>query len=226
MLSFGLNSFALLIPRNRISARSQQKTVHRLRSLRNITLAASLSSDIPESGPIVEDDAGTGPFPNNEELTDKYAGYLDNAKIVSIPLPLDVYLEEAEDGRVYVDEVIPGGNAERTGCVSEGDIIRAVSLPFGDALFPLPSTGGLSLVQEYIGSRGEGLEFRMALVPSDIEALKQTTNHSENVPMTSEERAENAKKIHIAEYPFAPRKRQSEKGGLDLEFLRSEGFEV
>lgn len=232
MLLFGLNLSTLFTPRGgfiarkQIPARGHQVRLHQAKSLRNIFLSMSLSLDTPESGPHIGDDVKTDSMAE-DDVNDKYGGYLDDARIVSIPLPLDVYLEESAQGKVYVDEVIPRGNAEKTGCVFEGDVVIAVSLPFGDALHPVPSLGGLDLVQEHISSRGEGLEFRMALIPSNIEALRQEAVDAQDAQMTYAQMGEIAKKIFTEEYPFAPSHQEDvQEGQLDFEILREEGFDI
>lgn len=161
-----------------------------------------------------------------ENIPDKYQGYLDDSRTVSIPLPLDVFLEETSHGEVYIDEVIEGGNACKSNFVEPGDVIIAVCVPFGDALLPLPQEGGLKMLMSQIGSREDGLEFIMAVRKEDLETLRENTiSPEEDEALDFDLIQECCDKIFVDDYPFQPQEKPKEQG-LDLEQLREEGFDV
>lgn len=164
-----------------------------------------------------------------EELQDPYE-LLRDTNIVSVKLPLGAYLEESVTGQVFVDELVPGGNAEKSGLISEGDIIVAVSLPFGDGLFPVPKNGALGMIQEHILTREEAEEhFKLALVPSlGAEFLrKQLTEKASREISALAILAENVDKIYVDEYPTVPERDTDDLPPVfDADYLRGEGFNV
>lgn len=165
----------------------------------------------------------------NEELPDPYEIVRD-ARTISVKLPLDAYLEETASGQVFVDELVPGGNAEKSGLILEGDIIVAVSLPFGDAMFPVPDFDAITMVQDHVRTRDESEEFfNMAVVSSaGVEVLRQElADKAQREVDNLKKMEENIEKINIDEYPTV--KKESTDGEVvefDAEFLRTQGFNV
>lgn len=164
-----------------------------------------------------------------EEVPDSYE-LLRDAKIVCVQLPLDVYLEEAVTGQVFVDELVSGGNSEKSGLISEGDIIVAVSLPFGDGLFPVPKTNAISMIQEHILTRDESEDhFKLALIPSPgTEFLRQQLTEKANREVAALAKLkENVDKIYIDEYPSVREQVADDlEPVFDSDYLRGEGFDV
>ena len=155
---------------------------------------------------------------------------ISDAPVVTVRLPLGAYLEETTDGRIFVDELVTGGNAETSRLLLEGDVITAVSLPFGDSLFPVPDSDGLEMIASYIESR-EGDTFRLAVVRTySLQDLRsQSAEKSENaVPISKH--LERLKEIHVPEYPIQ-RSDESDTPSSDTDFvpdfqaLRESGFD-
>lgn len=153
----------------------------------------------------------------------------DDARIVSVSLPLDAYLEESVSGQVYIDELIPDGNSAQTGLISEGDIIVAVSLPFGDGMFPVPNENALQMVQDYVQSRDEDEEFfKMALISSaGVQVFRQELQDKIQLDIQARKVLdENIDKIYINEYPSVKPQEDVIAERFNAEFLREEGFDV
>lgn len=154
-----------------------------------------------------------------------------NTELVSLPLPLGIFLDQTTDGLVFVDELEPDGNAAKLGQLVEGDVIQAVSLPFGNNLFPVPEVNGLQMIAEYMRSRDkEEHFFHMAVSRgNDVEALRARLPTEIDVD-TADSAFELATKIQVEEYPiispegmkaeeedFATRMKQLREYGFDME---------
>ncbi|KAI0563310.1 PDZ domain containing protein [Gracilaria domingensis] len=180
------------------------------------------SSKIPES-----------PVENQVEESDEI--YIPpGTKLVSLPLPLGVFTEQTVDGQVFVDEVDDEGNAAKPGGLQVGDVIEAVSLPYGNSLFPVPKTNGMDMIADYISSRdpSESL-FHIAVSKGhDINDLRGRVEVDESW-LTADEAAKMAEKIHITDYPIvipetkseeedlASRANELEKYGFDEESIKT-----
>lgn len=151
---------------------------------------------------------------------------MDIARIVSIKLPLDLYLEESSSGAVYVAELVPGGNAEKSGQISEGDIIAAVSIPFGEAMMPVPEEDGVDMVYSNVLTRDEDY-FRMAILPPGADALSKDNGKNKLKDLTIEQIRDITSRIYRSEYPSAPDPDEDdEKSKFNLDILREQGYDV
>lgn len=153
-----------------------------------------------------------------------------NTELVSSPLPLGVFLDQTADGLVFVDEIEPDGNAAKLGQLVEGDVVRAVSLPFGNNLIPVPEVNGLQMIATYMRSRDtdEPL-FHMAIRRgNDVEALRARLPSEIDVD-SADATLELAKKIYVDEYPsLSPEsvETQEDDHATRMKKLREYGFEM
>lgn len=124
-----------------------------------------LGPDAPEDAVIAYN---RSMFPDDDSFS-----MLDGTVEVAIPIPLGVFMEELPSGKVFVDEVEPGGNADKTGALQEGDLIVAMSLPYSSALVPLPDEGALEEVESFVKSRsGEAITFAVRR-GGDVESFRE-----------------------------------------------------
>lgn len=134
---------------------------------------------------------------------------------VTLNLPLGFYLEETPDGVVFIDELVPDGNAAKSGLVKVGDIITAVSLPFGDAIHPVPSFAGLDMVEQHITSRDDDT-FRITINSSqDIQSLRDQVVRGQYNELSIERMQEMSVKINVPEYPILPPEAEEELSEAD-----------
>lgn len=91
---------------------------------------------------------------------------------VAVEKPLGLQLEE-RDGHIVVDDIIYGGNAEKSGGVQRGDILRGVSARVIEGASPR-SLGGFnrtkaSLFGDFVlmDAEGESFETVMAAIKSN-----------------------------------------------------------
>lgn len=163
------------------------------------------------------------------EIPDPRALLLE-ARIVSVRLPLDAYLEESASGQVFIDELVPDGNSAKTGLISEGDIIVAVSLPFGDAMVPVSKTCGVEMIQVHVSTRDEDEEFfQLALISSPgVEVLRAQMQENTQQEIEAQKHVrESIDMVYIDEYPQVKRvSGDKNTKGFDLEFLRRSGFDI
>ncbi|CDF36827.1 unnamed protein product [Chondrus crispus] len=166
---------------------------------------------------------------DNFEIPDPQT-ILREARIVSVPLPLDAYLEESASGQVFIDELVPDGNSAKTGLISEGDVIVAVSLPFGDSMIPISRTSGVKMILEHVSTRDEDEEFfQLALISSPgVEVLRAQIQELTQQEIEAHKRVrEGIDKVFIDEYPEVKRVSEDENTeAFDPKFLRREGFDI
>lgn len=152
---------------------------------------------------------------------------LDGAEEVTISKPLGVVMEELPDGKVFIDEIFPDGNAHKAGALREGDIIVAVSLPFGSGLIPVPTENALDSLEDFIGSREDGNITLAVRHGADVAQLRtQAGNTTYNV-LSPEQIKQVRQALDTNWYPFAP-----DDDGMDfkkmtqLDELRNDGFDM
>lgn len=153
---------------------------------------------------------------------------MKDTTIFSIPLPLGLYLEQTTTGKLFVDEIDLEGNAAKVG-LKAGDIVVAVSLPYGDSLYPVPEEEPLEKVVDFIETRTEDT-FRMAIRHGeDLEKLREDIlfEHDFDGEQFSKNQ-EQLKDIFIDEYPFVPEADDEEQveGEAQLEALRGYGLDM
>mmetsp|Transcript_3666 Transcript_3666/g.5198 ORF Transcript_3666/g.5198 Transcript_3666/m.5198 type:complete len:232 (-) Transcript_3666:661-1356(-) len=99
----------------------------------------------------------------------------DNLILVSIERPMGIAFQQTREGVIYVAEVVDGSNAE--GMIPVGVEVVSVSLPFGDAVFPIAGKG-IDEFESYLVERDENekymiLEYRQ--YPGGLEALLEAS---------------------------------------------------
>ena len=209
----------ILTKRQRTRSPSIQLTAQPVSSEKDPSLSSDareseeLSNFIPRELPVYEGFEETFP---------------PGAKLVSVPLPLGVYLEEAEDGVVYVDEIAEGGNAENHGLLPVGSAVLAVSIPYGDAVVPVPEENGLLAVETQIRTRGEEeKDFRVIILPEEKRPPMKELKKGPVPEITFEEMIETSGKFFGDGYlVLDDTKDEGKPLEADLEALKEYGFDV
>uniref|UniRef100_A0A6U1P4I4 PDZ domain-containing protein n=1 Tax=Fibrocapsa japonica TaxID=94617 RepID=A0A6U1P4I4_9STRA len=103
-----------------------------------------------------------------------------NDRVAEVNKPLGMVLEEDERGDVYVADVIPGGNAARTGKIFQGDKVVMISATFGEEVW---STRGVG-----IGSVMNAVKVRSGnSVKVVLESTAESKQKAQEAAMTAAE---------------------------------------
>lgn len=154
------------------------------------------------------------------------AARYSEARIVQVPLPLDVYLEQTAFGKVFIDEVIQDGNADRVG-LKVGDVVVAVSFPFGEGMMPVPDSNGLEMIAEFMSSRGDMERyFGVAVVNGAVDELRDDVN--EKVFVTEEEGLRRLLAMNRLDYSFvaSETEEEEEEEGIMGEQEKKDGYDI
>ena len=153
---------------------------------------------------------------------------LNGTRTVSIEQPLGVFLDEALDGRVFIDELIEDGNAAKSGLLHEGDVIVAVSLPYGDGLTPVPEEDGIDAIENHMSTRHvEEKYFKMAVKASEgVEEIRREIASELEQKYTDGDIRELVKGVFVEEYPMAsPEEDGGDNGGRPFQPTEDEVFD-
>lgn len=218
-LTSGEQRRPIFAKRQRTRATSIQLTANPISSEQDPSLSSNATKSQELSNSIARE---LPPYEGFEEF------FPPGSKLVSVPLPLGVYLEEAEDGVVYVDEVAEEGNAAQHGLLPVGSAVLAVSIPYGDAVLPIPNEEGLSMVETQISTRGENeKDFRMVLLPKEKRSPTKEVKKGPLPEMSFEEMKELSGKFFADGYIVVE---DTEEEGrsleADLQALKEYGFDV
>lgn len=152
---------------------------------------------------------------------------LEGMEEVTVDLPLGVVLEELPTGEVFVDEVEPEGNADKSGSLREGDIIVALSLPYGSGLTFVPEEDALDSVETFVKSRAGGSMTFAVKRGSDVAILRGHVEKALYDSITEEQIKLVRDAVRTEWYPFVPDYEEEDLSEADkLLDLRKSGYNM
>lgn len=93
-------------------------------------------------------------------------------RVIEIPMPIGLELDEDKDGNVFVKSIDKGGRADKTGKVFVGDIVAMASATFGDDMWSCRGVG-LSRVLTTIKMRNNKPVKLVLEAPNEMEEKKR-----------------------------------------------------
>lgn len=152
---------------------------------------------------------------------------LDETEEVTINLPIGAVFEQLGSGELFIDEIMAGSNAEKTGLLHVGDVIIGYSLPYGTRTTLLPKEDPLDSLESVIGDREEDWIRLVVRRGANVEQLRRSVHENEERSLSGEQ----IKKIkELADsdwYPFCPGDDEDEPSIDDnISELRREGFDM
>lgn len=158
---------------------------------------------------------------------------LKDTTLVTSSLPLGMVIEELPTGELFIDEIVPSGNAAKTGKFREGDIIIAVALPFGGALIPLPKEDAMEEFENHVNTQSDDT-ITLAVRRNDVVSLRSQIEEMGAAQYTPLEMMNMTKEVHVSWYPFVSPvdeeheedEEGSDKPQFNLEALQEAGLDM
>lgn len=152
---------------------------------------------------------------------------LEEAEEVTIKLPVGAVFEQLPSGELFIDEIMAGSNAEKTGLLHVGDVIIGHSLPYGTGTTLLPKENPLDSLESFIGDREEEWITFVVRRGADVEELRRSVYENEGRPLSGEQIQKIKELANSDWYPFCPGDDEDEPSIEDnISELRREGFNM
>lgn len=186
-----------------------------------------------------------GPGPDADEMTvvaynsalfPKHVGVVQAALRdtvrVEVALPLSMVVEELESGDLFIDEILPDGNAAAAGLLREGDVLVAASLPIGDVLAPLQREDALDEFASMLDCR-DTATITLVVRRGDVHELRARLEKEQNKDYLAGGILDRLDEIHVPWYPIvAPDEIEDDDSAengepkLDLDAVREAGMDM